>query len=686
MGAKLSADRSKHTPSKSPDEPTIQRYCEQALALHRQGRSLEAERFGEEVLRHRPKHFDALYLLGLIALQTGRTDRGLDFLRRAIRVNPNVAGAFNNLGIGLVNLRRLDEALANFDRAIAIDPQNAEAHRNRGNVLRELERPDSARAAHERATALRAEAAAQANFDQALVLCRQGRFAEAENLCEHILRGAPSNFDALYLLGVISLQRQRLPQSIELIDKAIAINPNVAEAHNNLGIALSAEARFEKALTHYDKAIALRPDYAEAYFNRGVLFQKMTRLQDALTSYDEAIIHNPLDAKAHNNRGNVLADLRRFEDAVKSYDCAIAAAPNFFEAYNNRGFALHSLGRVEEALESYDKAIALKPDYFDAHVNRGNMLRVAKRYAEALAAYDRAIAIKPDLAQSWLGRGLVLNARRQYDGAMTAFDKALVLQPAMAAAWLGRGRSRCRVGRIQEGIQDLEQALKLGDDPELIRYEMAQFGAGETPASMPRSVVVNLFDNYANSFDDDLVNKLKYRTPRDLFDALQPFCSRDGLRVLDMGCGTGLVGVHMRPIAETLHGIDLSPEMLKKAQQRGIYDCLMCAEISDFLSVSGEKYDLVVAADVFIYIGDLSQMFRLVAGALAKAGVFCFSVEVEDKADFTLRPTGRYAHSRDYMQRLANDCGFHIEAFHPCIIREELGAEVTGIIAVMRLP
>jgi predicted TPR repeat methyltransferase len=680
----LSNIRTKKPPLRAPHSIAIQKPFEQALLLHHQGRLIEAEYLAKEVHRQNPKHFDTLHLLGVIALQTDRTERGIDLIKRAIRIDQNVAAAFNNLGIGLAKLKRLEEALVNFDKAIEIDSKHAETHKNRGNILRDMKRPDEARASYDRAARLRAEAATQAKFQQALVSCRQGRFADAETLCEEMLHSTPEYFDVLHLLGTIALQTQRVERSIELLEKAIEVNPNAPEAYNNLGIALTTATLFEKALANYDTAIALRPDYAEAHFNRGVLLQKVNRLQDALTSYDMATALKPLYAEAHNNRGNVLVDLMRFDEAVVSYDSAISAAPDFSEAYNNRGFALKSLFRLEQALESFSKAIAVKPDNFDAHVNRGYALLGLKRYDEALAAYDKSLAIKFDLVAAWLGRGYLFDEVKRHDDAIVAFDRALALQPGLADAWLGRARSQCRLGRLNEGIKDYQQALTLGGNPDLIRYELAQFGAEEIPISMPKNLVVSLFDNYAGHFDAHLLNELKYHTPIDILNSIKSVCFSNALEILDLGCGTGLVGAQLRQIARILSGVDLSSRMLKKAEQRGIYDDLTCSEIIEFLLGNVRKYDLVVAADVFIYFGDLTEAFQLVRRALRDDGIFCFSVEAVEKMDFTLQKTGRYAHSRDYLQNLARNSGFIVESINASILRNETESDIWGYISVMR--
>ena len=178
--------------------------------------------------------------------------------------------------------------------------------------------------------------------------------------------------------------------------------------------------------------------------------------------------------------------------------------------------------------------------------------------------------------------------------------------------------------------------------------------------------------------------RTKYQTPALLFDAIAPFAPAGNLDVLDLGCGTGLFGPQLRPLARTLTGIDLSSNMLKKAEQRRLYDHLICGDIAEFLETQSHAFDLAVAADVFVYIGDLSRVFRGVRGALRDGGLFGFSVEATDEGDFVLRTTLRYAHSVPYLEKLARDHRFVLERVEARVIRQEHEVDVNGYLAVMR--
>jgi protein O-GlcNAc transferase len=237
---------------------TLQSRFRQGLALHRQGNLAAAERIYGEVLDREPRHFDALHMLGVVALQTRRTERGIELIRKAIGLNERVAAAHNNLGNALMDLKHPEEALASFDRAIALSPDYPEAHGNRGNSLRALTRAEEA----------------LLSYDKAITL--DPHFAQA--YCNR---------------GITQLDLRRPEAALASFDKAILLNPNLAEAYLYRGNALQELKRPEDALASYAKAIALRPDYILAYRNRGHILSRLKRYDEALAAYDKAYSLNP---------------------------------------------------------------------------------------------------------------------------------------------------------------------------------------------------------------------------------------------------------------------------------------------------------------------------------------------------------------------------------------------------------
>jgi predicted TPR repeat methyltransferase len=192
--------------------------------------------------------------------------------------------------------------------------------------------------------------------------------------------------------------------------------------------------------------------------------------------------------------------------------------------------------------------------------------------------------------------------------------------------------------------------------------------------------VQRLFDDYSDAFDEHLVGRLHYQAHQRL---VQGLVERGGGRfasALDLGCGTGLCGPLVRPLVDRLTGVDLSAGMLAKAAELGVYDRLEHADLVQFLTRSDELCDLILAADVFIYVGELEPVFEGARRVMAR-GVFCFSVETETHADadYRLLPSLRYAHSTPYLRRLAAKHGFEVAALRSGPVRQDQREAVDGL-------
>jgi tetratricopeptide (TPR) repeat protein len=229
---------------------------------------------------------------------------------------------------------------------------------------------------------------------------QNGRFSEAENLSLEIIQDFPKHQFAWKVLGAVLGTTGRKHEAVDAYQKAVALSPQDAGAHNNLGNTLKALGRLDEAEASYNQAIALKTDYAVAHNNLGNTLKALGRLDEAEASYNQAIALKPDFAEAHNNLGNTLKALGRLDEAEASYNQAIALKPDFAVAHNNLGSTLKALGRLDEAEASYNQAIALKPDYAVAHSNLGNLLRELGRADEAEASYNQAIALKPDYAEA----------------------------------------------------------------------------------------------------------------------------------------------------------------------------------------------------------------------------------------------------------------------------------------------
>ncbi|WP_082666085.1 methyltransferase domain-containing protein [Aureimonas sp. AU4] len=233
---------------------------------------------------------------------------------------------------------------------------------------------------------------------------------------------------------------------------------------------------------------------------------------------------------------------------------------------------------------------------------------------------------------------------------------------------------------IFQGILDADPA-----DPYGAELKLASLGALPVPAAPSPLFVAGLFDQYAPRFEEALVNRLGYRVPDLLLGAIDRLAGTDRrfARTLDLGCGTGLMGERLRERTDWLEGVDLSPGMLERARRKGLYDALREGDILE--PFAAEPFDLVTAADVLTYLGDLEPAFRRIAETARPGAPVAFSFEVEETAEpFTLRASLRYAHRPDHVRSLLVACGFETVAIERAVIRRDAGADVAGAIVTAR--
>jgi tetratricopeptide (TPR) repeat protein len=328
-----------------------------AVALCREGRFADAETVLGQTLKRSPDHFDALYLLGCIAVQTSRPERASELLQRAIRRNGAVAAAHCHLGHAQRALSRLDDALTSYSNAIRLGDASNAAYVGRAMTLVSLGR----------------HAQALADFDQALA-------AGVDEPAVHTLRASA-------LLGL-----QRPADALASSDKALSKQPQSPDAHLNRAVALHALGRINDSVQSAERAIELKPSFNDAYLCLGAALIELRRVEEALRSADRAIHLQPDHAGAHNLRALCLLDLERPAEAKTSAESALRVNPMLADAHNSLGLALSSLKSLDEANASFDRAIHLQPDRSEPHFNKGANLLLTGRFPLGWELYERRLS------------------------------------------------------------------------------------------------------------------------------------------------------------------------------------------------------------------------------------------------------------------------------------------------------
>jgi predicted TPR repeat methyltransferase len=342
------------------------------------------------------------------------------------------------------------------------------------------------------------------------------------------------------------------------------------------------------------------------------------------------------------------------------------------------GVRHYQAGRLREAEQAFAAALALAPGRPSVLTNLGIVRLRLGRLQEAVGLLQQALAVEPDNAEALGHCGTALADLGRPAEALAHFDRAVALDPSAPAPWMFRGNVLRELGRPQEAAASFREALARGGDAQLLAYYLAGVEAGDAPAQPPRQYVEALFDGYAAGFDQHLQQALHYDAPQVLVQRIASQ-GRRFRHALDVGCGTGIAGPLLRPLAERLTGIDLSANMLDQARALDVYDALEHADALEFLAAATGPFDCVLAADVFIYVGALSPVFGALAARMPSGGAFAFTVEESTQGELELRPTLRYAHSEAGIRRLAQEHGFRVAAMERRPVREEQRQPIPGL-------
>ncbi len=368
--------------------------------------------------------------------------------------------------------------------------------------------------------------------------------------------------------------------------------------------------------------------------------------------------------------------------AIQSAVRATEVAPHLSVVVIELAGVLARHGQLDRALEEADKAVAMKNATLAVCERATSIANMAADHERA-GQYLRAAQVKsPDELSIRRALGYNLLQRNDSEGALTVFRALMAVEPTNELVLAGRGRAALAAGDLPTAMADFAQLKTLYPENEIYDF-YSDVAAGRTPRSQPVAATQDLFDGYARKFDKHLVSELRYQVPRRVAEIIRGRFPSLAVSVLDLGCGTGLVGVYLGKPQGGLVGVDISEKMIAQAAKHKLYDRFHQVSLVDALSASPtSEFDVITAADVFIYVGEVKQAITDARRILRDGGLFVFSCEatVEGEPDLVLRKSLRYAHSEDSVRAACEAAGFKkidIEAFD---IRNEHGTPVAGFI------
>jgi predicted TPR repeat methyltransferase len=411
-------------------------------------------------------------------------------------------------------------------------------------------------------------------------------------------------------------------------------------------MALHRAGRLDAAEPLYRRLLNVLPDEPNLVHFHGVLLYQRHRVSEAVAAVRRSIALDPNVPAWHNNLGNMLLDQRQVEAAAEAYRRCLTLEPGHLEAHNNLACLLRMTGHLTEAEALLRELLTRAPTFVDAQAHLALVLGAQGRAAEALEAGTRALELAPESARSFRLLGQLYAQSGRMDDAARVFS-----------GWLARSP----------------------DDPEA-RHHLAAVTGRDVPDRASDAYVTEVFDRFAASFDAKLAH-LQYAAPELCTRVLKDRACKGRLAVLDAGCGTGLCGPLLRPLARELTGVDLSQAMLEKARARNCYDHVVQGELTVWMQDADRRFDAIVSADTLCYFGALLAVLAAARRAATPGALLVFTVEAletDAASGFRLQPHGRYAHARPAVERWLTQSGWRGTEVKPAVLRQEAGLPVAG--------
>ncbi len=410
------------------------------------------------------------------------------------------------------------------------------------------------------------------------------------------------------------------------------------------------------------------------------------KLEQAKTIYASLVRKYPDSPSILNAMGTVLLDMGLVDEAESYFSKASSQNPPYVPALYNLARIKQVRGKTSEAKNLYEIIVEKRPDLGQAWNNLALILRDEGKAQSACVAMEQAAKLFPDHPEILNNLGVILEALGQTKEAESYFVQAIKLQPEYLSAHFNLACLYHKSDRFKEAERELQWVLSRKPDDPGARYLFQTLGRLPAPERAPAEYVSKTFDDCAVNFEEKLA-ALGYKTPEMLFCLVRPYLKK-GIRILDLGCGTGLGAQFYRKYAALLYGMDCSEKMLNIAQKKGLYDKLLNQDILSTWTTN-QSFDCIYSSDCLVYFGNLLPVFSKVTQHLRHGGLFAFTVEQltspGENQDFKLGRTGRFAHRSGYVESCLEQFGLKPLEIEACTLRKEAGKPVKGLLVLSTL-
>ena len=283
----------------------------------------------------------------------------------------------------------------------------------------------------------------------------------AQQALERAVQINPLLAESRLNLGNVYLRKERLEDAIYEYQEALKINPRNSKAHNNLGNAYSRRGWLDYAIGEYEAAISQESDFVDAYKNISLAYAKKKIFDEAKYYLNKAIELSPKDFSNYNQMGDLYLQIEHYEEAIGEYKKALSLNPLFMEAHYNLAISYNKLGLVEQEISAYKKTLEIKPDLVAALINLGNAYFNKKKFDLAIVEYKKAAAINFNDATINYNLGTAYSQKKDHEQSVFWYNKALTLDPEMGDAHNGLAFGLYQLGKYELALKHLETAKSL---------------------------------------------------------------------------------------------------------------------------------------------------------------------------------------------------------------------------------
>lgn len=359
-----------------------------------------------------------------------------------------------------------------------------------------------------------------------------------------------------------------------------------------------------------------------------------------------------------------------------------------FDTHNLLGLCQYQLEEFDSSIISIQRAIELNPNDLnsDSYFKLGNCYKHNSDSKNALIYFKKAVKGNHDCHLCYHNIADSYNKLNKFELCIFNLQKAIKLCPDSSDSLFLMAQCYRKMKNEKKMLEYVHRTLeKLPEHPGANHF-LASLNE-ETSSKYSAEYAEDLFDRYAGHFEEHLISSLKYKVPFIIKEKLQSLNPPRESQILDLGCGTGLVGKTIVDLFPHLVGVDISTNMIEETRKKDIYSALHINDIDDFLLKNIQNFDLIIAADVFIYIGEIQNIFSSVRKCLNSDGYFIFTIELSseiDVEDYQLAKCGRFSHTMKYVESLCKETGFAIVEKEEIILREENRTGQKGAIFTLK--